>query len=346
MLLAESELAVVSVAYIDAFPDGFELQISGTTSVAFEDLRREGEDSGADIFGRHWPMVGERRDVLPPQLLRVGVRFADGRTATSVGGHNRPLDGPVMDELSGGVSGSDGGQSSNRRTRLHQGYWISPLPPSGALNVLCEWPALAIPLAQLELDGETLFDAAERARDLFPDGDHVSRDGRRWRLGTASDVAFITEATNAGTAIGFTIPPVYAAYCKVEMPRWSKASELVEHEQSVLGLLTDATEEQPWWLGYLDTGAHDVVFPFAPRTVPFYGHGYVLVEAGPQQAATWREEGWNWALPDLMFPADRSWLISTGWDDTWTCVGGSEELVGNFLTHSTLGIRTERLLPS
>jgi hypothetical protein len=33
-------------------------------------------------------------------------------------------------------------------------------------------------------------------------------------------------------------------------------------------------------------------------------------------------------LPNLMFPADRSWLVSTLWDDDWTCVGGPAELVG------------------
>jgi hypothetical protein len=41
----------------------------------------------------------------------------------------------------------------------------------------------------------------------------------------------------------------------------------------------------------------------------------VLVEAGPQQAATWRRHEspsfWKGALPNLMFPADRSWLVST-----------------------------------
>jgi hypothetical protein len=25
------------------------------------------------------------------------------------------------------------------------------------------------------------------------------------------------------------------------------------------------TATQPWWLGYLDTGAHDIVFDTAPR---------------------------------------------------------------------------------
>jgi hypothetical protein len=32
-------------------------------------------------------------------------------------------------------------------------------------------------------------------------------------------------------------------------------------------------------------------------------------------------------LPDLFFPADRTWLASALWDDTWTDFGGSAELV-------------------
>ena len=32
-------------------------------------------------------------------------------------------------------------------------------------------------------------------------------------------------------------------------------------------------------------------------------------------------------LPDLFFPEDRSWLVSASWDDTWTCIGGSNTLV-------------------
>jgi len=32
-------------------------------------------------------------------------------------------------------------------------------------------------------------------------------------------------------------------------------------------------------------------------------------------------------LPDLIFPADRSWLVSALWDDTWTCIGGPRHLI-------------------
>ena len=71
--------------------------------------------------------------------------------------------------------------------------------------------------------------------------------------------------------------------------------------------------------------------------------GYVLVESGPREAATWREPDSKGALPDLMFPKDRSWLVSTLWDDDWTSIGGSERLVDIFLEHPLLGPRTRRV---
>jgi hypothetical protein len=89
-------------------------------------------------LGRHWPMVGEQIDAIPTRLLRIGVQSADGRTATNISGHDRPLGGPIMWALQGGGSGR-GGESN-----FHQGYWISPLPPPGPVGLVCEWPALAV----------------------------------------------------------------------------------------------------------------------------------------------------------------------------------------------------------
>ena len=62
----------------------------------------------------------------------------------------------------------------------------------------------------------------------------------------------------------------------------------------------------------------------------YAGWDYVLVEAGPKQAATWRTghpRSPHGNLPDLIFPADRSWLVSALWDDTSTCVGGPRHLI-------------------
>ena len=100
LLLARSEQAAVYVEYVDAYPEGFELGIHASTSVAYHALGRDGDRSAPDVFGRHWLTAGERRDVLPPELLRIGVQFADGRTATNIGGHDRPVGGPVMWPLS------------------------------------------------------------------------------------------------------------------------------------------------------------------------------------------------------------------------------------------------------
>lgn len=335
LLLARSRQAAAWLEYIDAYPEGFELEIRASTSVAYHELGREND--GPDVFGRHWPIVGEGRDVLPPQLLRIGVQFADGRTATNVGGHDRPVGGPVMWPLRGGGRGG-GGES-----RFHQGYWISPLPPTGPVGVVCEWPAVAIPVVRQEVDAQLILDAADKARALFGDGQHVLRDGRAWRLGTASEAAWINDGTSAGATITSAIPPVFTSYCTLELP--GDRAELGRHEQAVVELLTEQTPQQPWWLAYLDTGASDVVFPYAPRTTIYHGHGYVLVEAGPQQAVAWRDEGFNWTLPELMFPADRSWLLSTMWDDSWTSIGATRQLIDGVLSDATLGPRARRVTP-
>jgi hypothetical protein len=72
----------------------------------------------------------------------------------------------------------------------------------------------------------------------------------------------------------------------------------------------------------------------------------VLIEAGPEQAGSWRAECWKGVLPDLMFPADRSWLFSTLWDDDWTSIGGSRGLVDAFLAHPDLAQRVREVDPS
>jgi hypothetical protein len=114
--------------------------------------------------------------------------------------------------------------------------------------------------------------------------------------------------------------------------------------RSTLSLLrrTGPRIEAPWWLGYLDTGAHDVVFPAAPRVELYWGWPYVLVQAGPAQALTWRtghlRDGAG-ALPDLIFPQDRSWLATALWDDGWTTFGGPAALVQALLRDRLVGAR-------
>jgi hypothetical protein len=164
------------------------------------------------------------------------------------------------------------------------------------------------------------------------------KNGSSWRLGASSEVAWIVDGTSMSRTIAAAIPEVFEAYATVELPSDDEGQD--EHDQIVLTLLSQQSAAQPWWLGYLDTGADDIVFPDAPMVTLYSGWSYVLVEAGPEQAATWRDGGpssfWKGALPNLMFPEDRSWLVSTLWDDDWTSIGGPVALVDGFLHHPGL----------
>lgn len=172
-----------------------------------------------------------------------------------------------------------------------------------------------------------------------------AKDGRSWRIGTAADADWIASGTTVGLAITSAIPPVFDAYATVVLPPAGEGQP--EHDQAVLAVLTGQTPGQPWWLGYLDTGSDDLVFPDAPTVMLYANWRYVLVLAGPQQAARWRQGGpWSFfkgVLPNVMFPADRSWLVSTLWDDDWTCIGGPAGLIDRFVRHPVLRARAVSL---
>ncbi|WP_433320135.1 hypothetical protein ACQP0U_15695 [Micromonospora sp. CA-269861] len=151
---------------------------------------------------------------------------------------------------------------------------------------------------------------------------NVSKDGRTWRIGTASDVAWLTGRTTQGFSVTTAIPPVFEAYGTFYPP---DGVGFDAHERAVINELATHTADQPWWLGFLDTGVHDVVFPHAPTVSLYWGWHYVLVEAGPEQALGWRTGHMrgDGALPDLFFPADHSWFVSALWDDAWTDIGAT-----------------------
>lgn len=79
----------------------------------------------------------------------------------------------------------------------------------------------------------------------------------------------------------------------------------------------------------------------------YVGWPYVLLEGGPEQALTARLNRdvtpWHSALPELVFPRDRSWLVSTLWDDDWRCVGGPAALVDGLLLRPDLQVRAVTL---
>ena len=97
----------------------------------------------------------------------------------------------------------------------------------------------------------------------------LARDGRHWRIGTDAEVAWIAEGTSASRTVIAAIPPVFGAYATVLLPPRGEGQD--EHDRAVLALLREQSAGQPWWLGYLDTGADDIVFPDAPKVTLYYG---------------------------------------------------------------------------
>jgi hypothetical protein len=188
----------------------------------------------------------------------------------------------------------------------------------------------------------------------MPDVDETRvKDGAAWRIGNERDVQWITDGTKVGRQITAAIPPVFAAYATLVHPGEPEVPRDVGPERrqdlALVEALRRETRQQPWWLGYLDTGASDIVFWDAPMVTLYTGWRYVLIKAGPEQAATWRptpggQSNWkSTELPDLMFPEDQAWLVSTLWDDDWSCIGGSEALIAELLRDPVLGPQSRRV---
>jgi len=170
------------------------------------------------------------------------------------------------------------------------------------------------------------------------------KDGRRWQLGTAADVEWIRDGTAPGLEITAAIPPRFERYATLVLPK--QEQELVRQEQALLRLLA-TVGEQPWFLGYLLTGADDVVFAHAPTVTVYSDWEYLLVQAGPREAGAWRSEsGSRGRLPELMFPPGRDWLVSTLWDDQWRCIGGPAALLERMAEDDELAPRLRTVAPT
>jgi hypothetical protein len=109
---------------------------------------------------------------LPDDLLRFGVRFADGTKATTVGQRfdidripQDPPSAPRLSWLFGGVSMRSGDKDLSAIT---MGLWLWPLPPPETFELAVEWPAGGIELGIVTLDGAVIGSAAQRSVPYWP----------------------------------------------------------------------------------------------------------------------------------------------------------------------------------
>jgi hypothetical protein len=171
LLLAQSDKAAVCVTRLAAYPSGFSFDL---LSIG------KNHDDALDpmLFGPHHHRAHLRGADLPPEFLRLGIQFSDGRKATNTSGFHDGGDCPDV-VMHGGGGGGGGGS-------WHQEMWVWPLPPAGTLTFVCEWPQAEIELTRHELDAQPILDAASRARVIFPQEDLPDQPGGG---GTASPYA-------------------------------------------------------------------------------------------------------------------------------------------------------------
>lgn len=161
-IIGRSGKGAVGARGLVAYPDGFELEI---VAWLHESSRwRRGRLGHGDVMlaGSRFGPRDEDGNVAG-EFVRFGVQFADGAKVTN------------LDQMAGSADESDpahGIQPTGFSRSVGQGsveFWIWPVPESGDIVLVCEWPAYDVPESRLTISGDELRAAAGRARPVWPD---------------------------------------------------------------------------------------------------------------------------------------------------------------------------------
>jgi hypothetical protein len=170
--VARSANVVVRLPTIRAFSPGCMLDV--------EVVSRQAGLSDDDWWQLHLLALGSFRrlrggEALPAKLLRLGVRYADGRKATTIESRaprrkqpsDQPPAGPLLSLRPAG-SGTRGGAEVHS-SRF--GLWLWPLPPAEAFEFAVEWPFGGIEFTIAGLDGAAIVAAASRSAYYWPEAE-------------------------------------------------------------------------------------------------------------------------------------------------------------------------------
>lgn len=152
-VLARTDDVAIIVGGLVAYPAGFDLSVItiarlATRSGIHPNPRGFGLPDGAYPAGA---------------FLRFGLRFADGSKATNDGfGRSPRSSGAGMRGLQPRGSGGGGRKYTSR-------YWCEPLPPPGALGLVCEWPKYGIAETEDVISADLILAAAAQAKPIWPE---------------------------------------------------------------------------------------------------------------------------------------------------------------------------------
>ncbi|MBF8194402.1 hypothetical protein ITP53_53855 [Nonomuraea sp. K274] len=168
LVLARTPDVAITVPTIQAFSTGCLMNVN----IALRRRTRPADGFRAlqmAVFPHMSTGAGAGR--LPDDLLRFGVRFADGTKATTVGQRfepppREPPPGPRLSWLLGGISQRSGDEDAGI---IAVGLWLWPSPPMETFELAVEWPVGGVELSFAELDGSAIAAAARRSVPYWPD---------------------------------------------------------------------------------------------------------------------------------------------------------------------------------
>jgi hypothetical protein len=160
-IIGRSDQAAVAVRRLNVLPGRFDLEVVVWIRRPHPPPRRVGQREILMSLNRWWATRAEDGS-LPAELVRFGIQFPDGGRATNVDIDQGWLDASVPEH---GLR-THGGSSSSGQADQRFSAW--PVPATGDLVLVCEWPAYGIAESRLVIDGDELRAAGARAQPVWP----------------------------------------------------------------------------------------------------------------------------------------------------------------------------------
>jgi hypothetical protein len=129
------------------------------------------------------------------------------------------------------------------------------------------------------------------------------------------EVAWLRQESTVFGTLRYAIPGGFEAYGALDLPR-----NISPIEEPLLDTLA-SDESEPLIAGWIDRGPWPP--PPGDEHVLYSGWRYRLRRVAPSEVAGLPTEG-EGSFPDLLFPPDRTWLVSLLWDDAWRSIGASQ----------------------
>jgi hypothetical protein len=159
VMLQRSDDAAVGITQIDAFSTGFQFMLS----VRVRQLPREFAHGGLFMLIDAHEIPGV--EISLEQRLLLGIEYPDGRRASTLRGMPVPGHGTADDDQRLMLM-PQGGRGGLREA--DKKYWVSPLPPEGAVTFVLAWPRFGLAESRTVVDGSVIRAAAERSQRLWP----------------------------------------------------------------------------------------------------------------------------------------------------------------------------------